>query len=263
MAAIKPYTTPYTVIAPLADLQQEPGNFGPIGRRQSQLLLGEIFDVERREGGYFKGQSRHDGYKGYVAVHNLMPLQGRANYFVDQQLTLVHNGPDIKSGIKMHLSFLSRLEIERGSLRNGFMRASGLGWVPAGHIKPLTALTQERLDHVGVALRYAGTPYRYAGRSSLGIDCSGLTQNALMRAGFKNIPRDADMQEKSKRVGVLVDQPQRGDIVFFKGHVGIMLDEQNIISATEKYAAVVTETLDEMATRQGGVTAIRRPVLKP
>lgn len=256
-------TTPYTVIAPLADLQEEPGNFPHIGRRNSQLLCGEVFDVESRDSGYFKGKSRHDGYKGYVAVQNLMPREGRANYFVENNMALVHNGPDIKSGVKMSLSFMSRLEIERGSLRNGFMRACGLGWVPAAHVKPLTALTKERIDHVAVALRYLGTPYRYAGRAALGIDCSGLTQNALLRAGFRNIPRDADMQERSDRVGALVKQARRGDIVFFKGHVGIMTDPKHIISATEKYSGVVIETLEELAERQGGITAIRRPSLKP
>ncbi len=258
-----PKTTPYTIIAPHADLQEEPGHLGYVGRRNSQLLWGEIFDVEDRDGGYFKGKSRHDGYKGYVAVQNLAPLEGRANYFVENNLALVHNAPDIKSGVKMNLSFLSRLEIERSSLRNGFLRACGLGWVPAHHLKPLNALTKERIDHVTVALRFMGTPYRYAGRSTLGIDCSGLTQNALTRAGFKNVPRDADMQEKSARLGALVKTPARGDVVFFKGHVGIMIDQQNIISATEKYAGVVIETLDELAERQGGITAIRRPTLKP
>lgn len=256
-------TAAYTVIAPLADLQEDPMHQDHIGRRNSQLLLGEIFDVESRDGAYFKGKSRHDGYQGYVAVQNLIPREGRARHFVENNLTLVHHGPDIKSGIKMSLSFLSRLEIERGTLQNGFVRATGLGWVPQQHIKLVSALSRERIDHVAVALRYLGAPYRYAGRSPLGIDCSGLTQNVLMRAGFKRIPRDADMQEKSDHVGALVSKAQRGDIVFFKGHVGIMIDNKNIISATEKYAGVVIETLVDMAARQGGITAIRRPATKP
>lgn len=251
----------YIVISPLADLREEPGSIGGIGRRDSQLLLGEIFDVESREGNFFKGRSRHDGYKGYIALPHLMPLEGRATHFVDNHLAIIHNDADIKSGHKMNIGFMSRLEIDKTSLRNGFVRACGLGWVPENHVKPLSDL-KSRIDHVSVALRFMGTPYRYAGRSPLGIDCSGLTQVALTRAGFTRIPRDADMQEKSKQLGPVVQDAQRGDVVFFRGHVGMMVDDKNIISATEKYAGVVVETLAELAERQGGVTAIRRPALK-
>lgn len=252
----------YIVISPMADLREEPGTLGGISRRDSQLLLGEIFDIESRDGNYFKGISRHDGYKGYIALPHLMPLEGRATHFVDNHLAIIHNSPDIKSSHKMNVSFMSRLEIEKNSLRNGFLRACGLGWIPENHIKPLSDL-KKRIDHVSVALRFMGTPYRYAGRSAFGIDCSGLTQIALIRAGFSRIPRDADMQEKSKNLGPLVQDAQRGDVVFFRGHVGIMIDDKNIISATEKYAGVVTEPLNDLAHRQGGITAIRRPALKP
>lgn len=252
----------YIVISPTADLREEPGTLGGVGRRDSQLLLGEIFDVEGRDGNFFQGRSRHDGYKGYIALPHLMPLEGRATHFVDNHLAIIHNGADIKAGHKMNVSFMSRLEIDKDSLRNGFVRACGLGWIPEHHVKPLSDL-KKRIDHVSVALRFMGTPYRYGGRSALGIDCSGLTQVALTRAGFSRIPRDADMQEKSKQLGPIVQDAQRGDVVFFRGHVGLMIDDQNIISATEKYAGVVVETLDELAKRQGGVTAIRRPALKP
>lgn len=254
-------TTAYIVISPMADLREEPRANGGVGRRDSQLLLGEIFDVESRDGNYFKGRARHDGYKGYIALPHLMPLEGCITHFVDNHLAIVHNEADIKSGHKMNLSFMSRLRIEKGSLRNGFVRACGLGWLPENHVRPLSDL-KKRIDHVSVALRFMGTPYRYAGRSTLGIDCSGLTQIALTRAGFTRIPRDADMQEQSKYLGPVVADAQRGDIVFFRGHVGMMIDDTRIISATEKYAGVVVETLEELAQRQGGVTAIRRPALK-
>lgn len=130
----------YIVISPTADLREIPGNIGGIGRRDSQLLLGEIFDVERRDGNFFKGRSRHDGYKGYIALPHLMPLEGRATHFIDNQLAIIHHAADIKSGHKMNLSFMSRLEIEKGSLRNGFVRACGLGWIPEGHVRPLSEL---------------------------------------------------------------------------------------------------------------------------
>ena len=244
----------------VVDIREEPGNFDGIGRRESQLLLGEVFVVESRDGDFYKGHSRLDGYKGYVRVSDVMPCEGTATHYVDKPITIIHSAPDIKHRSAISASFMSRLEIERGSLKNGFLRACGLGWVPESHIRPLSDL-KKRIDHVSVALRLTDTPYRYGGRSSLGIDCSGLVQIALTRAGFAHIPRDADMQERSERVGRIISPKklQRGDIVFFPQHVGIMLDSRNILSATEKFSGVVKERLSDMIERQGQITQVRRP----
>lgn len=251
---------PYIAVRTVADIREEPTLIDGIGRRESQLLLGEIFDVESREGRFFKGRSRNDGYKGYVHFADIMPAHGKATHFVDNPLTIIHTAPTIKRRGVMSASFMSKLEIEPDSLTGEFVRACGLGWVPVSHIKPLSSL-KVRIDHVDQALRLMAAPYRYGGRSALGIDCSGLVQLSLTRSGFGRIPRDADMQEKSARLGPKVNSQslQRGDIVFFPHHVGIMLDHKNILSATEKFSGVVIEKISDMVKRQGAITTVRRP----
>lgn len=252
----------YRAIKTTVDILHEPYLSEKVDRRESQLLLGEIFDVESADGVHLKGRSRLDGYKGYVFSGALRVAEGKPNHFVDNNLSVIHSGPDIKARDVMPVSFMSRLEIEKHSLKNGFLRVCGHGWIPADHVKPLSSL-KERTDHVSHALRLLGTPYRYGGRSVLGLDCSAFVQNVMLRSGYGRIPRDADMQEKSARLGRKINLADLGigDIVFFAQHVGIMVSASKIISATEKSAAVRIENIHDMAERQGGITSVRRPSL--
>lgn len=253
-------TGTFRVVKSTADIHGEPCITDRIGRRDSQLLLGELFDVTSREGSFLKGHSRIDGYKGYMNHADLVPADNKATHFCEARLSSIRVDADIKAREVMPVSMMSRLIIDKSSLKNDFFYAAGLGWIHAGHVTPLPSLKQ-RIDHVTEALAYLGTQYRYGGRSSFGIDCSGMVQQVLTRSGFSRIPRDADMQQVSDRLGELVrpDSCRRGDIVFFPQHVGIMVDREHIISATEKFGLVVIEDLRDLTKRQNGIVAVRRP----
>ena len=95
----------------------------------------------------------------------------------------------------------------------------------------------------------------WGGRSGMGIDCSGLVQAAFARASIK-VPRDSKDQEKA--IGKPVDKPHRGDIVFFKGHVGLMLDEEILLHANAFHMKTVAEPLRHVVARGSDVTSIRR-----
>lgn len=256
--------TPYIVVVPVADVLEIPAQADIILRRESQLLLGEIFNVEARAGLFFKGTCQHDGYPGFVQANQLVPAKSRTTHFCDNSIGIIHADASIKSRGIMTIPMMARLKIEKNSLKNGFLKVGELGWIPAEHVQPLPSLKQ-RADYVSHALTLLGTPYRYGGRSTLGMDCSGLVQTVLTRSGFSKIPRDADMQERSPRLGQKIDpaNAQRGDIVFFPQHVGIMIGPDMIISATEKFAGVVIEALQDLTARQGGITAMRRPDWQP
>ena len=129
---------------------------------------------------------------------------------------------------------------------------------PRGHLAPIGA---GFVEPTATAERFLGTPYLWGGRDSVGIDCSGLVQQALYAGGLA-CPRDSDLQA---RLGdpAKPETLARGDLVFWRGHVGMMLDEARLIHANAWHMAVaiepLAEALERIARRGGGdPTAFRR-----
>jgi cell wall-associated NlpC family hydrolase len=121
-------------------------------------------------------------------------------------------------------------------------------------------------DFVAVAERFVETPYLWGGRTSEGIDCSGLMQSALGAAGVK-APRDSDMMEATLGAPAPVDEAlkrlRRGDLIFWKGHVGVMRDAETLLHASGWHMKVVSEPLALARARieettDGAITSIRR-----
>jgi cell wall-associated NlpC family hydrolase len=144
-----------------------------------------------------------------------------------------------------------------------FATTSGGGAIVAAHLAPVST-TQP--DCAATALSFLGVPYLWGGKTSLGLDCSALMQLSLLTAGIA-CPRDSDMQEASVGAPIAVDARlgglQRGDLVFWKGHVGMMLDGERIVHASGHHMLVVAEPLAETVARlaakgAGGITRVRR-----
>jgi cell wall-associated NlpC family hydrolase len=143
-----------------------------------------------------------------------------------------------------------------------FSRLADGSFVPTRHIAELDRFAP---DFVAVAERFVGTPYVWGGKTRLGLDCSGLVQVAMHAAGL-DCPRDSDMQqaEVGREVAVRpdLDGLQRGDLVFWQGHVGIMTDGFLLLHANAHHMAVVVEPLrsavDRIARAGSAVAAIRR-----
>ena len=139
---------------------------------------------------------------------------------------------------------------------NGYVALDALG--DPAEISP-PALSPA--DPVEVAQALLGMPYVWGGRGGAGIDCSGLVQTAFARAGHQ-LPRDSDQQAAG--AGRLLGEseaPARGDLVFFKGHVGILLDPAMLLHASQGRGAVVIELLGEVVARKEGGITVRRRVL--
>lgn len=245
----------HTVTASLAALLDDPANGAKIGSRDSQLLFGETFEVEKTEGEWSYGTSLVDGYKGYVRSAHLTSLVNPARHFTALRWCHVYPEPSFKTHPSLYLGMMSRLLVDEKNRKYGFVSVPGYGWVCEDHIKPLDSLSQKN-DYVETALMFLGCPYLYGGRSAQGLDCSALVQLALMRSGIL-CPRDSDQQPS---IGKAVDRNEirRGDLVFFKGHVGITLDDKNILNATARTMDVRIENLDSLEKIYAGITAIRR-----
>ncbi len=242
-----------TVTTPTADILGDASQPCQISEQDSQLLYGETFFVEESRGAYVYGYGAHDGYKGSIERDQLIKNAPPANAYVTTKSTHIYPAPDFKSRPTNIISFLSRLAITQDE-EHGFTQLNDNQWVYTNHINTF----DKDKDLASIAEIYLGTPYLYGGRSIWGIDCSGLIQNALLANGYEDIPRDARDQEDYFGKPVKKTDIKRNDIVYFKGHVGIMIDDKNILNATARHMTTLIEELDILVDAYDGITHITR-----
>jgi cell wall-associated NlpC family hydrolase len=217
------------------------------GAMDTQLLFGEVFAVLEERDGWAWGFSRHDGYVGWVDMAALSSPVTEPTHRISALRSYLFSEPDLKSAPHCLLSMNAKITC--GAKQGRFVSASGRGWVFEGH---LVAMNHAASDFVSVAERFSGAPYQWGGKESLGLDCSGLVQTALEAAGIC-VLRDTDMQETefSQRFAVISpdETRQRGDIVFWAGHVGIMVDAIHIIHANAHFMETIIEPIAETTRR--------------
>lgn len=228
------------VTAPTAALRKTPA---PDAEQESQLLLGERFCVLDTRDGFAWGQAARDGYVGWIAEADLGPPGEPPTHQVAVLRTYGFSEPDIKSRPVGLYSLNSLVTVEAREGR--FAKGAGAGWFIEAHLAPIGEA--KAVDPAGVALSFLGAPYQWGGRESLGLDCSGLVQQALAATG-KAVPRDTDMQFGFFQP---IDEAERrrGDLVFWKGHVAILLDPDTIVHANAHHMAVAVEPLAEALAR--------------
>lgn len=235
-------------------VRKEPDPLAPL---VTEALFGETVTVfETTMEGWAWGQLDGDLYVGWLPAEALSPPGAPATHRVRALRTPVFPGPSIKLPPTELLSLGSRVAV--AGTRERFAVTAGGGFVFSDHLAPLE--TQEA-DFVEVAARFLGAAYLWGGRSSLGLDCSGLVQIALAAAGIA-APRDTDMQENAvgRPVAFSGDlaELRRGDLLFWPGHVGIVEDGATLLHATAFTLSVVREPLAAALARiEGGGTKLR------
>ncbi len=217
----------------------------PNGAMDRQLKFGEAFLVLEGDqaSGYSFGRAQQDGYVGYVATDCLGEIKG-VTHKVTALNTHVYPAANIKTVPLMTLPFGAGLNV--ANVDNGFAALHTGGYVP---VQAIELKDSYAADPVAVAQLFLGTAYLWGGDSYQGIDCSALVQTSLQACGLK-CPRDSDVQLAEAGTVFGDNVPlQRGDLVFWKGHVGIMADAQTLIHANAFHMRVTAEPLADVAAR--------------
>jgi cell wall-associated NlpC family hydrolase len=245
------------VVEGAAPLRRAPTHAAPL---ETEALYGETAMVYEENEGWAWAQLDRDGYVGYLSAEAL-GAPDRPTHRLAVPRSFAYPGPSLKLPPILALPLGARLAV--ASVKGDFaVTAEGLH-VYAPH---LAALDARAADFVAVAERFLEAPYLWGGRTAQGIDCSGLVQTALAEAGVE-APRDADMMEAALGApvafGADLADLRRGDLVFWKGHVGIMSDDRMLLHANAWRMLVASEPLAvarERTIEKGGgpITSIRR-----
>ena len=244
----------YEVIDPIADLRHAPA---PDAALDTQALHGERVTVyETTEEGWAWGQLETDQYVGWLPANALATPGAMPTHKVIVPRTLCFPAANIKLPPLAALPMGAGIAVAR---QDEPFSVTHNGWhIPSGHIAPLSATYK---DYVAVAEMLLGAPYLWGGKTSLGIDCSGLVQVALAAAGI-SAPRDSDMQEQALGRLVAIEDLARGDLVFWKGHVAIARDAKTLVHANAFHMMVATEPTADAVARIGAaghkVSAVKR-----
>jgi len=243
------------VKACVVDMRREPRPDAPV---DTQVLYGERVTVYDELEGWAWAQLSRDGYVGWIAANTLWSEISTPTHRVCVPRTFIYPAASIKRPPLSALPLGAEISILKE--HESFLVTRDLGFVWRTHLAPLES---SESDFVAVAEKMIGVPYLWGGKSSLGIDCSGLVQVAFLAAGME-APRDSDMQEAQLGDRLEPGAPlRRGDLVFWKGHVGIMRDATTLLHANGTHMLVSSEPLDLVRERNlmagaGDVTSIRR-----
>lgn len=225
----------------------------------AELIMGEPAMLFEERAGWAWVRSERDGYVGYAPAEALGEPGAAPTHRVSVARAHLYPVADFKSPPLGRAPLGGQLSLS-GRREGRFVEAEGGGWLVADHLTPLS---EPETDWVSVAERLHGAPYLWGGETVEGVDCSGLVQIALEQTG-RACPRDSDMQERELGRPLGADEPlRRGDLVFWKGHVGLMLDAETLLHANAGAMLCAREDLAAAIARienagDGSPTARRR-----
>jgi cell wall-associated NlpC family hydrolase len=213
----------------------------------TELLYGEIFSIYEESGDWVWGQAMGDAYVGYARREAFKDPGPDATHRVCALCTPLLPEPNIKRPASLIAPMGACIAIAGREGR--FLRTHDGLYVFAGHV---SAYETPAEDWVAVAEAFLGVPYVWGGKRSVGIDCSGLMQIALAMGGIM-APRDTDMMEQALGSAIAPDPAQlrRGDLLFWKGHVGVMCNADELLHANAFHMAVTRELLRDALARIG------------
>ncbi|MEY2888114.1 MAG: hypothetical protein RL027_453 [Pseudomonadota bacterium] len=210
-----------TVKSPVANIYKNNNKKSEI---VTQILLGENFITQNKFGKFFKGYKAYDKYEGFIEAKDLHLDKRKKTHKIISKECNLYKKPNDKYKTNKKIFFNSKISILDN--KNSFIQTT-VGWILKKNAKPLNFKTKHFLDNVKL---YLNTKYLWGGNSPEGLDCSALVQELLK---FNNIysPRDSKDQKKFFKKEISLKKIKKGDLLFWKGHVAIALNNKKLVHA--------------------------------
>ncbi|NOR32333.1 MAG: NLP/P60 hydrolase [Sulfitobacter sp.] len=241
---------PGQITAPLADLCRSPE-----GPRDRQAIFGDHLTILARIDCWCYVQLSKDGYCGFIN-ETFIGAKTQPTHTVTAPATHAYLAPDFKSPDQTSLTFGSQITV---LAHDDSFAQTALGYIPMQHVSAVSTVAP---DPGNVAELFLGTPYLWGGNSRWGIDCSGLVQAACLACG---IPCPGDSDQQLAMLGdhlPLHSDFKRNDLLFWKGHVALVLEPDLLIHANAHKMAVtlepITAAIDRIAKTDGSMTGHNR-----
>ena len=251
--AITASGSPATINVAFTELRKDPDHGCAI---DTQLMYGESVQVHDIHEGWAWVRADRDGYVGWLEERTLVHESRSPTHLVHVPRTFFYPEPDLKLPHKGMRSMGSALyaigETEVRGTKYALLETGEA--VIANHIRPIDEFEN---DYVSVAQKLIYTPYLWAGTTAFGLDCSGFVKLAKFMCGDL-VLRDSDMQAATIgdeiEPGENFEHVQRGDLIFWNGHVAICEGatengEHTLIHANGHSMNVISEPLMQAIER--------------
>jgi gamma-D-glutamyl-L-lysine dipeptidyl-peptidase len=207
----------------------------------TQLLYGDIFKKININKSWIKIKNISDNYKGYIK-NKKFASDIKNTHKVCVLYSNIYSKPNIRNKVNKKLSFGSMVSVTN---KKGRFYKFESSWIKKNDVKKISFKRKDVFSDVN---KFLNIKYKWGGKNFNGIDCSALVQLFL---NFNNrfCPRDSKDQLKYFKKKIKINEVKKNDLIFWKGHVAIVLSKKKLIHAYGPFKKVIIMSINNTIKR--------------
>ena len=189
----------------------------------TQMLYGENFTLLRQFGNWYKIKLHTDNYVGFI-IKKKFAKPFKATHKVSVLAANIYEKPSNITKQNKKLTFASKIYAKE---KYGYFTKFENQWIRTKDIKPINYKEKNIFSKINL---YKGKKYKWGGKNFNGLDCSALVQ-LFFNFNNKFCPRDTKDQLNYFKKKVELQNIKKNDLIFWRGHVAIILSKNRLIHA--------------------------------